>query len=65
MNTERTNRLNVRMSDEEYRSLSVLAEDMALDLSSTVRHLIREKYLERGITDLRKSGKKKRRDPGA
>jgi hypothetical protein len=60
----KTERLQVRLTESELELLSVLAEDLGLDLSSTVRFLIREKSQDRGIVPA-KPAKRKRRAPGS
>jgi len=61
---DKTERLQVRLTEAEVRMLSALAEDLGLDRSATVRFLIREKSRVLGITETPAPGKKKRRAPG-
>lgn len=59
----KTERLQVRLDEAEQEMLAALAEDLGLDVSSTVRFLIREKSRALGIAPSR-AAKKKRRPPG-
>jgi predicted secreted protein len=59
----KTERLQVRLTEEEYEILSRLAADLGIDMSATVRFLIREKSRDRGIIQP-PPAKKKRRAPG-
>jgi len=57
-------RLHIRFADADRELLEALSKSLGLDLSSTVRLMLHEKCLERGIIDPPKPGKKKRRASG-
>lgn len=54
-------RLNIRYRESDRALLEALADSLGLDISSTVRLLIREKCRERGIVAAPPVAKKKRR----
>jgi hypothetical protein len=54
-------RLNIRYRESDRALLEALADSLGLDVSSTIRFLIREKCRERGIVPAPRVPKKKRR----